>query len=198
MLKQLFDYSAAFLGLILFSPVIVLLACLIKLESDGPVFYRQLRVGRNGKVFRIHKFRSMYVNSQQGGLLTSGKADKRITNVGRVIRNLHLDEIAQLIDVLQGHMSIVGPRPEVPEYTKIYKEIWERVLTVKPGITGLAALKLSRWEYEMLQKAKDKDKVYKETVLPKKLQLEVEYVERQNFFSDLKIIAQTISLFFKR
>jgi lipopolysaccharide/colanic/teichoic acid biosynthesis glycosyltransferase len=198
MLKQLFDYSAAFLGLILFSPVIVLLACLIKLESDGPVFYRQLRVGRNGKVFRIHKFRSMYVNSQQGGLLTSGKADKRITNVGRVIRNLHLDEIAQLIDVLQGHMSIVGPRPEVPEYTKIYKEIWERVLIVKPGITGLAALKLSRWEYEMLQKAKDKDKVYKETVLPKKLQLEVEYVERQNFFSDLKIIAQTISLLFKR
>lgn len=196
MLKTILDYGIALTMLILCLPIIIAISVLIKLESQGPVFYRQERVGAGRKVFKIHKFRSMFLGADRSGLLTSGNSDGRVTKVGKYIRKFHLDELAQLVDVLQGNMSIVGPRPEVEEYTKIYRDKWDTVLKVKPGITGLAAVELSRWEYELLFKAIDKDETYKKIILPAKLDLEASYVKNQSLRYDIKIIYDTLKLLF--
>ncbi len=188
MLKRLFDIFASLCGLLVLSPILILTAIFIKLDSKGPVFFRQERVGLNGKKFRIHKFRSMYINS--GLELTSGE-DKRITKVGKVIRKLHLDEVIQLIDVLQGNMSIVGPRPEVPKYIKYYPEKWEKVLSVRPGITGYGVIKTARFEYKTLAKAKNIEDAYIKKVLPKKLDCEIYYATNHNLWLDSKIILFT-------
>jgi lipopolysaccharide/colanic/teichoic acid biosynthesis glycosyltransferase len=189
MLKRLFDICASLSGLIVLSPILLLTAIFIKLDSKGPIFFRQERVGLHGKKFRIHKFRSMYINS--GLELTSGE-DKRITKVGKIIRKLHLDEVIQLIDVLQGNMSIVGPRPEVPKYIKYYPEKWKKVLSVRPGITGYGVIKTARFEYETLAKTKNIEDTYIKKVLPKKLDCEVYYATNHNLWLDLKIIFKTI------
>jgi lipopolysaccharide/colanic/teichoic acid biosynthesis glycosyltransferase len=195
MLKRSFDILIAVIGLVVFSPVLLLTAIFIKLDSNGPVFFLQERVGLNGKLFKIHKFRTMYVQANLGSNLTKDNiSDPRITRVGRYIRKFHLDEAIQLLDVLQGNMSIVGPRPEVVEYTKHYPELWSNILSVKPGITGLSSLKYSRKEYSILSQAKDPREAYIKVVLPKKLKLESFYIKHQSLLFDINVIFKTLLL----
>jgi len=197
MLKAIFDYILAALGLIIFAPLLIIIALLIKIDSPGAVFFRQERVGKNGRIFFIHKFRTMYSDSDPRNTLTSGTRDTRITRVGKMIRRSHLDEVVQLIDVLLGNMSIVGPRPEICKYTQYYQDKWNEVLQVKPGITGLAAIKLASWEYKKLSITASPDETYIKTILPRKLQLEKIYVTRRSLLLDISIIYSTICEIFK-
>ncbi len=189
MLKTLFDYTSASIGIIILSPIFLLVAIAILLDSKGPVFFRQERVGKDGKIFLIHKFRSMKIN--KGLELTSGD-DKRITRIGKLIRKLHLDEAIQLIDVVQGNMSIVGPRPEVPKYIKYYPEKWKKVLSIKPGITGYGVIKTAKLEYKTLSNSKNIEKDYIEKILPKKLDSELFYIAKKGMILDIKIIFITL------
>ncbi len=197
MLKAIFDYILAAVGLILFAPLLIIIALLIKLDSPGTVFFRQERVGQNGRIFSIHKFRTMYTDSDPPNTLTSGTEDARITRVGKLIRKLHLDEVVQLIDVLLGNMSIVGPRPEVSKYTSYYQDQWNEILQVKPGITGLAAIKLASWEYKKLSVTASPDATYIKTILPRKLRLEKIYVKRRSLLLDISIVCSTIYYIFQ-
>lgn len=191
-LKRLFDCLASFLGLLLLAPLLLLISIAIKLDSAGPVFFRQERVGQYGKFFRIHKFRSMTVDAPSKGLQITIGADVRITRVGFWLRKYKLDELAQLIDVFNGSMSLVGPRPEVPHYVEKYPdEIREIVLSVKPGITDWASIKYKD-ENEILARADDPQQAYVNEVLPIKLQYYVDYVCNRSFFGDIKIICATL------
>lgn len=191
-LKRLFDCLASFLGLLLLAPLLLLISIAIKLDSEGPVFFRQQRVGQYGKLFRIHKFRSMTVDAPSKGLQITIGADVRITRVGFWLRKYKLDELAQLIDVFNGSMSLVGPRPEVPHYVEKYPdEIREIVLSVKPGITDWASIKYKD-ENEILARADDPQQAYVNEVLPIKLQYYVDYVCNRSFFGDIKIICATL------
>lgn len=190
--KRAFDVICALIGLILLAPVFMLVALLIAAESRGGIFFLQRRVGQHGRIFEIVKFRTMHVNS--GSKLTSGNSDSRITKVGGYIRKLHLDELIQLVNVLKGDMSLVGMRPEIELYTQYYPEKWQKILQLKPGIAGLAALKYSRFEYEKLENADDKDQVYIKEVLPLKLDAEMEYVAKQSVLYDIKIIILTVAM----
>lgn len=189
MLKVCFDYLSAFIGLLLLSPFLLLLAIAIKLESRGPVFFMQTRVGLNGKEFEIFKFRSMRANN--GLALTVGE-DRRITYVGKFIRRCHLDEFAQLINVMKGEMSLVGPRPEIPKYTSHYKPKWKKILAVKPGITGLTQVEFSETEYKLLANCKDPEATYIKKILPPKLDLEIKYIDTRSFLGDMKLIFRTL------
>lgn len=192
MLKRLFDCLASFLGLLLLAPLLLLISIAIKLDSEGPVFFRQQRVGQYGKLFRIHKFRSMTVDAPSKGLQITIGADVRITRVGSWLRKYKLDELAQLIDVFNGSMSLVGPRPEVPHYVEKYPdEIREIVLSVKPGITDWASIKYKD-ENEILARADDPQQAYVNEVLPIKLQYYVDYVCNRSFCGDIKIICATL------
>ncbi|AKQ53462.1 sugar transferase [Bordetella hinzii] len=193
MIKRAFDLVCSALGLLLLSPLLLLVAIAIKLDSPGPVFFRQERIGRHGKPFRIHKLRSMTQRqSAQASQITIG-ADARITRVGALIRRWKLDELVQLIDVFQGHMSLVGPRPEVPRYVALYpSDVASLVLSVRPGITDPASIHF-RNENELLGKAEDPEKMYRETILPEKLRLQSAYVREQSFFGDIAIILRTIA-----
>ncbi|KCB46335.1 sugar transferase [Bordetella hinzii] len=193
MIKRAFDLVCSALGLLLLSPLLLLVAIAIKLDSPGPVFFRQERIGRHGKPFRIHKLRSMTQRqSAQASQITIG-ADARITRVGALIRRWKLDELVQLIDVFQGHMSLVGPRPEVPRYVALYpSDVASLVLSVRPGITDPASIHF-RNENELLGKAEDPEKMYQETILPEKLRLQSAYVREQSFFGDIAIILRTIA-----
>lgn len=191
-LKRLFDCLASFLGLLLLAPLLLLISIAIKLDSAGPVFFRQERVGQYGKFFRIHKFRSMTVDAPSKGLQITIGADVRITRVGFWLRKYKLDELAQLIDVFNGSMSLVGPRPEVPHYVEKYPDqIREIVLSVKPGITDWASIKYKD-ENEILARADDPQQAYVNEVLPIKLQYYVDYVCNRSFFGDIKIICATL------
>ncbi|ANY17998.1 sugar transferase [Bordetella pseudohinzii] len=192
MIKRAFDLICSALGLLLLSPLLLLVAIAIKLDSPGPVFFRQERIGRHGKPFRIHKLRSMTQRqSAQASQITIG-ADARITRVGALIRRWKLDELVQLIDVFQGNMSLVGPRPEVPRYVALYpSDVAGLVLSVRPGITDPASIHF-RNENELLGKAQDPEKMYRETILPEKLRLQAAYVQEQSFFGDIAIILRTI------
>lgn len=191
-LKRLFDCLASFLGLLLLAPLLLLISIAIKLDSAGPVFFRQERVGQYGKFFRIHKFRSMTVDAPSKGLQITIGADVRITRVGFWLRKYKLDELAQLIDVFNGSMSLVGPRPEVPHYVEKYPdEIREIVLSVKPGITDWASIKYKD-ENEILARADDPQQAYVNEVLPIKLQYYVDYVCNRSFCGDIKIICATL------
>ncbi|QII83342.1 sugar transferase [Bordetella hinzii] len=193
MIKRAFDLVCSALGLLLLSPLLLLVAIAIKLDSPGPVFFRQERIGRHGKPFRIHKLRSMTQRqSAQASQITIG-ANARITRVGALIRRWKLDELVQLIDVFQGNMSLVGPRPEVPRYVALYpSDVASLVLSVRPGITDLASIHF-RNENELLGKAADPEKMYRETILPEKLRLQSAYVREQSFFGDIAIILRTIA-----
>ncbi len=193
MIKRAFDLVCAALGLLLLSPLLLAVAIAIKLDSPGPVFFRQERIGRHGKPFRIHKLRSMTQRqSAQASQITIG-ADARITRVGALIRRWKLDELVQLIDVFQGNMSLVGPRPEVPRYVALYpSDVASLVLSVRPGITDPASIHF-RNENELLGKAEDPEKMYRETILPEKLRLQSAYVREQSFFGDIAIILRTIA-----
>jgi lipopolysaccharide/colanic/teichoic acid biosynthesis glycosyltransferase len=192
MAKRLFDLVGALIGLALLSPLLLLVALAIRLDSGGPVFFRQERVGRGGRLFRIHKFRTMKVTAvASGGLLTVG-ADPRITRVGAILRGRRLDELPQLIDVLCGDMSLVGPRPEVPRYVALYSaEMRSRVLRVRPGITDPAALEF-RDEATLLERAADPEREYIVNILPRKLALQAAYAERATLATDLAVIARSL------
>tara|TARA_R110002072_G_scaffold296553_1_gene468531 strand:+ start:32599 stop:33195 length:597 start_codon:yes stop_codon:yes gene_type:complete len=191
MVKRYFDFVLSFFGLLVLLPLFVIVALLIKLDSAGPVFYRQERVGRFGKIFLIHKFRTMSVRSDKDSQLTIGD-DVRITRVGSFLRKYKIDELPQLIDVLRGRMSIVGPRPEVEEFMNLYPpDIREKVLSVRPGITDLASIEMID-ENSMLAKFDDPRVAYIEKILPVKQRYYTDYVKNRNIVFDIKIIFLTI------
>ena len=190
MAKRLFDLLGATVALLLLSPLLLVLALVIKLDAPGPVFFRQERVGRHGRLFRIHKFRTM-VHGAAGLPLTVG-ADARITRAGRWLRARRLDELPQLIDVLQGTMSLVGPRPEVPAYVAKYPPaLRARALAVRPGITDPASLEFID-EGARLARAADPEREYVEVILPQKLQRAAEYAEHATLWSDLGVLWRTL------
>lgn len=192
-MKRIFDIIASSLGLLLLSPLFLVLAIWIKLDSKGPVFYRQVRVGKDNKDFRIFKFRSMRVGSDKGSLVTVGGRDPRITRSGYFIRKFKLDEFPQLINVLIGDMSLVGPRPEVRHYVDYWTPEQMHVLDVRPGITDPASVKF-RNENELLGQAEDPEKYYIEVVMQEKIKLYLEYVNNHSFWGDVKLIFQTFKV----
>ena len=189
-MKRTFDIVASGLGLVVLSPLFLILAIWIKLDSKGSVFYRQVRVGRNNKDFRIFKFRSMRVGADKGSLVTIGGRDPRVTRSGYWIRKFKLDELPQLINVFIGDMSLVGPRPEVRHYVDYWTPEQMHVLDVRPGITDPASIKF-RNENELMEKAEDPEKYYIEVIMQEKIKLYLEYVEKHNFFYDLGLIFKT-------
>lgn len=189
-MKRLFDIIASGLGLIVLSPLFVILAIWIKTDSKGPVFYRQTRVGRGNKDFQLYKFRSMRPDSDKLGLITVGGRDPRVTRSGYYIRKYKLDEFPQLINVFIGDMSLVGPRPEVRKYVDMYTPEQMRVLSVRPGITSLASIRY-RNENDILAAADDPDRCYIEQVMPDKLAIDLEYVDRATLWNDIKLIFST-------
>lgn len=190
MMKRLFDLIASGLGLIVLIPLFLIIAIWIKMDSKGAVFYRQVRVGRNNKDFRIFKFRSMRVGADKGSLVTIGGRDPRVTRSGYWIRKFKLDELPQLINVFIGDMSLVGPRPEVRHYVDCWTPEQMHVLDVRPGITDPASIKF-RNENELMEKAEDPEKYYIEVIMQEKIKLYLEYVEKHNFWYDLGLIFKT-------
>lgn len=190
-MKRIFDIVASGIGLIILSPLFVVLAVWIKTDSKGPVFYRQIRVGKDNKDFRLFKFRSMRPDSDKLGLITVGGRDPRVTRSGYYIRKYKLDELPQLINVFKGDMSFVGPRPEVRKYVDLYTADQLRVLSARPGITSLASIRYKN-ENEILASAKDPDKTYVEQVLIDKLNIDLQYIDNASFWGDLKLIFITL------
>lgn len=190
MIKRAFDIFFSGIGLIIVFPVFLLISIYIKLDSKGPVFYRQIRVGRNNFDFTLIKFRTMRTDSEQKGLLTVGHRDSRITSSGFFLRKFKLDELPQLINVFKGEMSFVGPRPEVRKYVELYDDAQKKILNVSPGITDVASLKY-RNENELLEKAQDPEKYYILEIMPDKIKLNLEYMSDRSFFKDVKIICKT-------
>lgn len=189
-MKRAFDIIASGLGLICLSPLFAILAVWIKSDSKGPVFYRQTRVGKDNKDFRLFKFRSMRPDSDKLGLITVGGHDPRVTRSGYYIRKYKLDEFPQLINVFKGDMSLVGPRPEVRKYVDMYSPDQMRVLSVKPGITSLASIRY-RNENDILATSDNPDKTYIEQVMPDKISIDLEYVDKANLLTDIKFIFST-------
>ena len=189
-MKRIFDVTASGLGLLLLSPLFLIVAIWIRLDSPGPVFYRQTRVGRYNKDFRLLKFRSMRIGSDKKGLITVGGRDPRVTRSGYWIRKYKLDELPQLINVFKGDMSLVGPRPEVRKYVDLYTPEQLHVLDVRPGITDMASIRY-RNENELLEQAADPEQFYRDTVMQDKLRINLEYVSDHSFFKDIKIILLT-------
>lgn len=197
-MKRLFDIIASLLGLIALSPLFLMVAVAIKRDSPGPVFFRQVRVGKDGNTFRIHKFRSMTVNKTDNAKEITVGGDARITRSGAWIRHWKLDELPQLIDVFVGNMSIVGPRPEVPRYVALYPDALRQVvLSVRPGITDLASIRF-RHENDLLAQASDPEQAYRDQILPEKLRLQSEYVRTRSFIGDLGILVATFAAIIKR
>ncbi|QQY81400.1 sugar transferase [Tamlana sp. s12] len=191
MIKRCFDFVFALIGLVLLSPFFVIIIILIKFDSPGPVLFIQKRVGKNNIDFNIYKFRTMRVKSDNKGLLTIGNHDSRITKAGYILRRYKIDEFPQLINIIIGDMSFVGPRPELRHYVNYYNEDIMKIFQVRPGITGLASLKY-RNEVELLENADDPEKFFIETIIPDKLKYNKEYIKKRNFFFDLKLIGLTI------
>lgn len=188
---RLLDLIFSVIGLIILSPLFLLVMLWIVIDSRGPVFYRQVRVGRNGIDFRLFKFRSMRVNADKAGLLTVGGRDNRITNAGYYLRKFKIDELPQLLNVLKGEMSLVGPRPEVRKYVDLYTPDQQKVLQVRPGITDMASIAYKN-ENELLAKSADPEKTYIEEVMPEKLKLNMVYIDDPSLINYLKIIFKTI------
>lgn len=189
-MKRIFDILVSGIGLLCLSPLLLIVAIWIKLDSPGPVFYRQVRVGRYNKDFRIFKFRSMRIGSDKGSLVTIGGRDPRITRSGYFIRKFKIDELPQLINVIVGDMSLVGPRPEVRHYVNYWTPEQMHVLDVRPGITDPASIKY-RNENELLAQAEDPEKYYIEVIMQEKIKLYLEYAEKSSFWYDIKLIFQT-------
>lgn len=192
MIKRAFDLLVATILLIFLAPLFLLFIIIIRVESNGPAFYLQTRVGLHGKDFKIFKFRTMYTGSDKKGLLTVGGKDQRITPAGVFLRKYKLDELPQLINVFIGDMSLVGPRPEVRKYVDLYKDEQIRVLDVKPGITDYASIEYSN-ENELLAGADDPEKEYINTIMPAKLKLNLKYIAEKSLITDLKIILRTLA-----
>lgn len=195
-MKRLFDIIFSLLGLLALLPFFVLISIWILLDSRGGIFYRQVRVGRHNIDFRLWKFRSMRPDSDKKGLLTVGGRDPRITRSGYFLRKYKLDELPQLINVLTGDMSFVGPRPEVRKYVELYTAEQKKVLNVRPGITDLASLHYFE-ENELLARSSDPERTYIEEVMPAKLKLNLQYIDKANLATDLRMILKTVVRIFK-
>ncbi len=197
MLKRIFDIVFSLLGLIVFFSILLILAIIIKREDGGPVLYRGVRVGRYGKLFKIFKFRTMVVNAEKIGGSSTADGDPRITKIGKFMRKHKLDELSQLINVLTGEMSFVGPRPEVQHYVNMYTDEEKIILRVKPGITDWASLWNSD-EGSILAGSPDPEKTYLEKIRPEKIRLQLQYVKNHSLGVDVKIILQTILKIMKK
>ncbi|MBK9590719.1 MAG: sugar transferase [Crocinitomicaceae bacterium] len=193
--KRIFDFISSLVVVILFFPFFIIIAIWILLDSPGGIFYKQIRVGKDGKEFTLLKFRSMTVGADKQGLITVGN-DNRVTRSGRFIRKTKIDEFPQLINILKGDMSVVGPRPEVPKYVALYTEDQKKVLSVRPGLTDLASLKYFD-EQKLLGESDDPEKTYRNEIMPKKLELNLQYLAQQSLFLDFKLIFSTIFRIFK-
>lgn len=189
--KRIFDIFSSTCAIFILAPFFVIIAILIRIDSKGPIIYRQKRVGKGNKDFYLNKFRTMVTNADKKGQLTVGMRDSRITKMGYFLRKYKLDEFPQLINVLNGEMSIVGPRPEVRKYVNLYNEKQLRVLNALPGLTDTASLTYIN-ENEILGKAENPEKTYIEEVMPAKLELNLEYIEKQNLKTDIDLIFQTL------
>ena len=188
---RFFDFILSLVGLVVLAPIFIVLAIWIKIDSKGPVFYKQVRVGKNSIDFELFKFRSMVVGADKKGLITVGGRDPRITHSGYFIRKYKLDELPQLINVLVGDMSLVGPRPEVRKYVELYTDEQQKVLSVKPGITDYASIEYMD-ENEILGKSSDPEKTYIEDIMPEKIKYNMKYINNKNLFEYFKIIFLTV------
>ena len=188
---RFFDFILSLVGLVVLAPIFIVLAIWIKIDSTGPVFYKQVRVGQNGIDFGLFKFRSMVVDADKKGLITVGGRDPRITRSGYFIRKYKLDELPQLINVLVGDMSLVGPRPEVRKYVDLYTDEQQKVLSVKPGITDYASIEYMD-ENEILGKSSDPEKTYIEEIMPEKIKYNMKYINNKSLFEYFKIILLTV------
>jgi lipopolysaccharide/colanic/teichoic acid biosynthesis glycosyltransferase len=191
MIKRLFDLVIALPLLLLVSPILLVIGILIKLNSNGPIFYLQQRVGLNGSDFFIYKFRTMRIGADKLGLLTVGGRDPRVTTVGYFLRKYKLDELPQLINVVNGTMSLVGPRPEVRKYVDMYNSEQRKVLNAKPGITDYASIEYAD-ENNLLAASSDPERTYIDEIMPAKLKLNMKYISEQGVVTDIKIIFSTI------
>ena len=191
MLIRLLDIVLSLLGLLFLLPIFVILAVWIKFDSQGSIFFRQIRVGKDGRGFRIYKFRTMIVNAEKMGIITIGERDPRITNSGYFLRKYKLDELPQLINVLKGEMSFVGPRPEVRKYVEMYNQEQLKILTVKPGITDYASIEYIN-EDEILGKPLNPEKTYIEEIMPQKIKYNMKYINNKTVIEYFKIIFLTI------
>lgn len=191
MLKRLFDIFFSFTGLIILSPILLLIALLVAISSRGGIFYKQSRVGRNNNDFKVFKFRTMYTGADKKGLLTVGGKDSRITRVGYYLRKYKLDELPQLLNVFSGSMSFVGPRPEVRRYVDLYSEAQKKVLSVKPGITDYASIEYFS-ENDLLAGSPDPETTYIQQIMPAKLALNKKYIAEAGLLTDVKIILRTL------
>ena len=195
MLKRIFDITLSLFGLIILLPFMLIIAILIKIDSKGPVFFKQIRVTKNGKEFKIFKYRTMKVGSDKYSQITVGK-DGRITKLGSFLRKYKLDEIPQLINVLIGDMSLVGPRPEVPKYVALYTDEQKEILKVRAGITDYASIEFSD-ENDLLASEEEPEKAYIEKIMPKKIELNKKYLSKISILTDIKIILLTIKKILK-
>jgi len=187
---RILDVFFSIKGLVLLSPILFIISVIILIESKGGIFYLQERIGKNGIPFKLFKFRSMAVGSDSKGLLTVGMNDARITKLGQFIRKYKMDELPQLINVLKGEMSLVGPRPEVKKYVDLYTETQRKVLSVKPGMTDLASIEYSN-ENELLEKQTNPEEYYIREIMPKKIELNMLYIENPNLINYFKLILKT-------
>lgn len=193
--KRAFDLAAAFMILAVLSPFFLLLALAVKLDSRGPVFYRQTRVGRYGRDFRIFKFRTMVQDADRVGPPLTVGDDPRVTRVGRLIRKLRLDEISQLLNVLDGSMSLVGPRPEVRKYVDVYTPEYMATLLIRPGVTAPSSIAFKD-EDQILNSGGDPEQIYVERILPPKMELNLQYLQHIGLWNDIKILFQTVGAVF--
>jgi lipopolysaccharide/colanic/teichoic acid biosynthesis glycosyltransferase len=190
LIKRLFDILSSLVGLVILCPILFIISLVVVSTSRGGVFYTQIRVGKNSKEFKLLKFRTMKPDSDKSGQLTIGDNDSRITGVGSLLRKFKLDEIPQLLNVIKGEMSIVGPRPEVPKYVNLYSKEQLKVLSVRPGLTDLASIEFIN-ENEILGNSENPEKEYVEVIMPRKLELNIQYIENQSFLGDIKLIFRT-------
>lgn len=192
-MKRFFDFIISLIVLIIFGPLFLILGILIRKDSEGAFFYRQVRIGKEGKPFRIFKFRTMVNNAEKSGVTSTKEDDVRITKMGKFIRKYNVDELAQFINVLRGEMSIVGPRPEIPYYVNMFTEEEKIILSVKPGITDWACI----WnpdEGKLLAGSDDPDRDYLEKIRPEKIRLQLKYVREHSFWIDFKIMLMTLKV----
>ncbi|NJD57124.1 MAG: sugar transferase [Nitrospirae bacterium] len=190
-MKRLFDVFCSFLGLVLLAPVFLGAAILVKLDSKGPVFFKHARIGKDFRPFRVYKFRTMHEGAEQHGASVTVGSDARITKLGRLLRRTKIDELPQLLNVLKGDMSLVGPRPEVKKYVDLYEQEYRKLLTLRPGITDPASLRYSE-EEKVLALSPDWEEDYRTRILPDKIRLSLQYVEDHSLGTDLSLILRTI------
>ena len=195
--KRCFDVTASFFGILFLLIPFAAVAVAVKCSSRGPVFFRQVRVGKNGREFRIYKFRTMVADAEKKGMQITVGGDSRVTGIGRFLRKTKVDELPQLFNVFAGQMSFVGPRPEVPHYVDMYSDYQKNVLRIKPGITELASI-VYRDENDVLAKSEDPERTYIEEIMPEKIKLNMQYMQKMNVFYDIYLIFRTFAAVLKR